>query len=88
MRIFTGLSERQRREICLEADLEETAKFESLMAVGEIGVRIFVILTGRCAIYTMRGQIGKPLVEKKQKDQEDAEQKKQDVDLKVDLREK
>ena len=73
--LFYGLKERQRREICLMAEGEETAEGDALINVGEIGVRAHIVMKGECAIYTMRGQ-------KSAKVEEDIEEDDEDVDLK------
>eukprot|EP01046_Picozoa_sp_COSAG06_P012974 COSAG06_NODE_775_length_12397_cov_15.034071_11_plen_477_part_00 len=82
--LFTGLNEKQRREICLNAEREEADEYESLIAVGEIGSRILVVLEGTCAIYTMRG------IKSQETGFQEEEEDKDQVGEKsrVDLREK
>jgi hypothetical protein len=76
--LFYGLSEKERRRICIDAEGEETAEDEALINVGEIEVRIHVVLKGRCAIYTMRGH--KP-AQNKSKSPTQSDQEATDIDL-------
>ena len=52
--IFHGLSDKQRRQICLEARGEAVEENGTLISVGQDAPGIKVIMEGECAIYTMR----------------------------------
>ena len=52
--IFHGLSDKQRRQICLEARGEAVEESGTLISVGQDAPGIKVIMEGECAIYTMR----------------------------------
>ena len=51
--IFYGLTESQRRELCMDVSQGQIAE-TTVMSVGDDAPGIYVIISGECAIYTMR----------------------------------
>ena len=51
--IFYGLTERERRELCMDVSQGQIAE-TTVMSVGDDAPGIYVIISGECAIYTMR----------------------------------
>ena len=52
--IFHGLTEKERKKLCLEARGEVVEENGTLIAIGQDKPGIWVVVSGECAIYTMR----------------------------------
>lgn len=79
--LFHGLNEKQRRAVVLDAELEDFEEDDTLINVGEISVRIHVVLHGQASVYTMRGQV--PGMEVPEEIEEVKTKEQADVDLKA-----